>query len=54
MKQISASRTFYFNGENTIYNYTLIFKDNVIENVFNEYGYSIEKSSECFKYFAGL
>lgn len=33
-------------------NYTVIIKDNKVENIFNETGFSIEKNSFIFKYFS--
>jgi hypothetical protein len=31
--------------------YQLIFRDDMLENIYNEYGYSVEKNSEVWEFF---
>jgi hypothetical protein len=31
--------------------YQLVFRDDMLENIYNEYGYSVEKNSEVWEFF---
>jgi hypothetical protein len=51
-------RKFTFQSEGKIkwfsVNYTVHFKNGIIDDIRNDYNHSVEKNSECWDYFQGL